>query len=46
MKPAVQGDLFKMEKISQGNKDFLVLSIAVDEKLARFALGRILVVTQ
>lgn len=42
-KPAVQGELFKMEKISQGKKDFVLLSIAVDENLADFRLGKLMV---
>jgi hypothetical protein len=43
--PAIQGDLFKMEKITQDKKDFIMLEIIVEEKFVRgFKLGKIMVI--
>ena len=42
--PAIQGDLFKMEKITQDKKDFIMLEIIVEEKFVRgFKLGKVMV---
>lgn len=41
MRPMVQGDLFRMERVTQNKKDFIIVEIVVDEKLARaLRIGR------
>jgi len=45
MRPQVQGDLFKMEKITQNKKDWVVLEIVVNKKQANMLrMGKVLVV--
>ena len=43
-RPMIQGDILKMEKITQDKKDWIVVDIIIEEKVARgLRLGKIFV---
>ena len=44
-RPQAQGDIFKMEKLTQGKNNFVILSVMASEKsVERFKLGRTMLV--